>query len=185
MLDNSYIFELDLVQTMQGMEGRQVRCPRRSKNHCEVCASSNLKVEYFLKLICGSWPRSSSFLLPVALLCNEASAVPYLAGESYCISQRIIVIMQKRFGDVVPELNHQDDLMQDAPMYVLDAGKSGGVSRFLNHSCEPNVFIQCVLSDHNDVTMPRIVMFAADNIHPLEVRFNVSFCAFLEYLILD
>uniref|UniRef100_A0A7I4F1F0 Uncharacterized protein n=1 Tax=Physcomitrium patens TaxID=3218 RepID=A0A7I4F1F0_PHYPA len=98
MLDNSYIFELDLLQTMQGMEGRQ-----------------------------------------------------------------------KRFGDVMPELSDEDDLMmQDAPAYVLDAGKNGSVSRFLNHSCEPNVFIQCVLSHHNDVTMPRIVMFAADNIHPLE-----------------
>jgi euchromatic histone-lysine N-methyltransferase len=31
------------------------------------------------------------------------------------------------------------------------------------------VFIQCVLSDHGDHTQPRIVMFAADNIHPLEV----------------
>lgn len=92
--------------------------------------------------------------------------------------------MQKRFGDVVPELNDQDDLMQDAPMYVLDAGKNGGVSRFLNHSCEPNVFIQCVLSDHNDVTMPRIVMFAADNIHPLEVR-SIYPSAFLGFLILD
>lgn len=97
MLDNSYIFELDLLQTMQGMEGRQ-----------------------------------------------------------------------KRFGDVMPELSDEDDLLQDAPAYVLDAGKNGNVSRFLNHSCEPNVFIQCVLSHHNDVTMPRIVMFAADNIHPLE-----------------
>lgn len=75
----------------------------------------------------------------------------------------------------MPELSDEDDLLQDAPAYVLDAGKNGNVSRFLNHSCEPNVFIQCVLSHHNDVTMPRIVMFAADNIHPLEVR---EFCLY-------
>lgn len=97
MLDNHYIFELDLFQTMRGMEGRQ-----------------------------------------------------------------------KRIGDVVPELSDHEDLMQEGPLYVLDAGKTGNVSRFLNHSCEPNVFIQCVLSDHGDHTQPRIVMFAADNIHPLE-----------------
>ena len=80
--------------------------------------------------------------------------------------------LQKRIGDVVPELSHEEDLMQDGPLYVLDAGKSGNVSRFLNHCCEPNVFIQCVLSDHGEHTMPRIVMFAADNIHPLEVRLS-------------
>ena len=53
-----------------------VELPRSLKNHCGVCASSNLKVETFLKLICGSWPQSSSFFLPVALSCNEASAFP-------------------------------------------------------------------------------------------------------------
>ena len=26
LLDNSYIFELDLVETMKGLEGREVRC---------------------------------------------------------------------------------------------------------------------------------------------------------------
>lgn len=80
-----------------------------------------------------------------------------------------MIVLQKRFGDVRPELS-DEELMQDAPAYVLDAGKNGSVSRFLNHSCEPNVFIQCVMGHHNDHTMPRIVMFAADNIHPLEVR---------------
>lgn len=78
--------------------------------------------------------------------------------------------LQKRFGDVghVVDVHDEDDLMQDVK-YVIDAGSSGSVSRFLNHSCEPNVFIQCVMSHHNDHFMPRIVMFAADNIHPLEV----------------
>ncbi|KAH8934882.1 hypothetical protein BDL97_17G003600 [Sphagnum fallax] len=101
MLDNMYIFELDMLQTMWGMEGRQRR------------------------------------------------------GEK-----------------VIPPLDGGPDIDQTSeghsPLFVLDAGKGGNVSRFLNHSCEPNVFIQCMLSDHHDVTMPRIVMCAAENIHPMQ-----------------
>lgn len=91
--------------------------------------------------------------------------------------------MQKRWGDVSTLLDpgrDEDAEMHTAPTYVLDAGKGGSVSRFLNHSCEPNVFIQCILSDHHDVTMPRIVMFAADNIPPLEVC-SATFILFISH----
>ncbi|KAJ7555956.1 hypothetical protein O6H91_05G062600 [Diphasiastrum complanatum] len=52
--------------------------------------------------------------------------------------------------------------------YSIDAGKSGNVSRFINHSCDPNLFVQCVLTTHHDVKLARIVFFANDNIPPLQ-----------------
>jgi euchromatic histone-lysine N-methyltransferase len=80
--------------------------------------------------------------------------------------------VQRRGEKVIPPLDGGPDINQTSeehsPLFVLDAGKGGNVSRFLNHSCEPNVFIQCMLSDHHDVTMPRIVMCAAENIHPMQ-----------------
>ncbi|CAN8256404.1 unnamed protein product [Cochlearia groenlandica] len=54
------------------------------------------------------------------------------------------------------------------PEFCIDAGSTGNFARFLNHSCEPNVFIQCVLSDHHDIRLARVVLFAADNIPPLQ-----------------
>ena len=80
-----------------------------------------------------------------------------------------LLFVQKRIGDVVAKFNGEE-LRRDFPKYVIDAQDFGNVSRFLNHSCDPNVFIQCVLSSHDDFSLPRIAMFAADHIHPLEVH---------------
>ncbi|MCO5557108.1 hypothetical protein L7F22_010664 [Adiantum nelumboides] len=60
------------------------------------------------------------------------------------------------------------DNASDEAEYCIDAGNCGNVSRFINHCCEPNLFVQCVLNDHHDLSRPRIWFFAADTIHPLE-----------------
>ncbi|KAJ7571199.1 hypothetical protein O6H91_01G154600 [Diphasiastrum complanatum] len=82
---------------------------------------------------------------------------------------------QRRWGDVSKLVEEQ--LVHDAigtkidatqPQFSIDAGNCGSVARFVNHSCDPNLFVQCVLSSHHDVTLPRIVLFAADNIPPLQ-----------------
>ncbi|KAH7281464.1 hypothetical protein KP509_36G048900 [Ceratopteris richardii] len=56
----------------------------------------------------------------------------------------------------------------EQPEYCIDAGSCGSVSRLINHSCEPNLFVQCVLNDHHDLSQPRIWFFAAETIHPLQ-----------------
>jgi euchromatic histone-lysine N-methyltransferase len=57
----------------------------------------------------------------------------------------------------------------EQPEYCIDAGSCGSVARYINHSCEPNLFVQCVLNDHHDLSRPHIWFCAADTIHPLEV----------------
>ncbi|KAB2625023.1 histone-lysine N-methyltransferase [Pyrus ussuriensis x Pyrus communis] len=59
-------------------------------------------------------------------------------------------------------------LSESEPEFCIDAGSHGNVARYINHSCEPNLFVQCVLSSHRDVRLARIVLFAADNIPPLQ-----------------
>lgn len=56
----------------------------------------------------------------------------------------------------------------DVPEFCIDAGSTGNIARFINHSCEPNLFVQCVLSSHHDVKLARVMLFAADNIPPLQ-----------------
>ncbi|KAI5072278.1 hypothetical protein GOP47_0012384 [Adiantum capillus-veneris] len=60
------------------------------------------------------------------------------------------------------------DYASEEPEYCIDAANCGNVSRFINHCCEPNLFVQCVLNDHHDLSQPCIWFFAADTIHPLE-----------------
>lgn len=46
-------------------------------------------------------------------------------------------------------------------IYVVDSKRSGNVSRFLNHSCDPNVFVQNVFVDTHDLRFPWQAYFAS------------------------
>ncbi|KAF5187866.1 Histone-lysine N-methyltransferase, H3 lysine-9 specific protein [Thalictrum thalictroides] len=52
--------------------------------------------------------------------------------------------------------------------FTIDAARYGNVGRFVNHSCSPNLYAQNVLYDHDDKRMPHIMLFAAENIPPLQ-----------------
>ncbi|KAM4711365.1 histone-lysine N-methyltransferase SETDB2 [Anableps anableps] len=43
----------------------------------------------------------------------------------------------------------------------IDATKEGNVSRFINHSCQPNLFIQNVFTDSHDPAFPVIAFFTS------------------------
>lgn len=73
------------------------------------------------------------------------------------------------------EIAHDKAPEDGTPEFCIDAGSIGNVARFINHSCEPNLFVQCVLSSHHDMRFARIVLFAADGISPGEVIFFASF----------
>ncbi|ERN01547.1 hypothetical protein AMTR_s00002p00271340 [Amborella trichopoda] len=80
---------------------------------------------------------------------------------------------QRRFGDVSihsPANLHkiEDKKSEGHPEFCIDAGSTGNVARFINHSCEPNLFVQCVLSSHHDLKLARVMLFASDNIPPLQ-----------------
>ncbi|KAM7250216.1 hypothetical protein ACFE04_022099 [Oxalis oulophora] len=77
---------------------------------------------------------------------------------------------EKRLRDVsIPSIHKLDDQRSDnGPEFCIDAGVLGNVARFINHSCEPNLFVQCVLDSHHDPRLAKIMLFAADNISPLQ-----------------
>ncbi|XP_062207959.1 histone-lysine N-methyltransferase, H3 lysine-9 specific SUVH4-like isoform X4 [Phragmites australis] len=99
-LQNNYVFDIDCLQTMKGLDGREKRAG--SEMHLP-----NLHPE------------------------NDSEAPP-------------------------------------APEYCIDASSIGNFARFINHSCQPNLFVQCVLSSHNDVKLAKVTLFAADTILPLQ-----------------
>ncbi|XP_020218226.1 histone-lysine N-methyltransferase, H3 lysine-9 specific SUVH4 [Cajanus cajan] len=101
VLENNYIFEIDCLQTIKGLGGRE----RRSQD--------------------GEIPTN-------------------LLGK------------------------YDDQSSESAPEFCIDAGSTGNVARFINHCCEPNLFVQCVLSTHHDLRLARVMLFAADNIPPLQ-----------------
>ena len=55
----------------------------------------------------------------------------------------------------------------DAAEFCVDSKHVGTVARFINHSCNPNMFVQTVLFDHHDKRVPWVALFAAQHIAPL------------------
>ena len=78
----------------------------------------------------------------------------------------------------LPSINlldkYDDHNSESVPEFCIDAGSTGNIARFINHGCDPNLFVQCVLSSHHDLKLARVMLFAADNIPPLQVSY--SFC---------
>ncbi|KAL6521837.1 Histone-lysine N-methyltransferase, H3 lysine-9 specific suvh4 [Orobanche gracilis] len=97
--DNSYVFDIDCLQTMKGLDGRESRL-------------------------------------------RDVSLPSYL----------------QKMGEEVSE----------SVPFCIDAGETGNVARFINHSCQPNLFVQCMLSSHHDIKQAGILLVAADNIPPLK-----------------
>ncbi|XP_076034756.1 histone-lysine N-methyltransferase eggless-like [Oratosquilla oratoria] len=49
-------------------------------------------------------------------------------------------------------------------VYIIDAKSTGNIGRYLNHSCQPNVFVQNVFVDTHDLRFPWVAFFASTNI---------------------
>ena len=57
--------------------------------------------------------------------------------------------------------------------YVIDASETGNESRFINHSCSPNLDTVSVVGYHGDPALTRIAFFANQDIEPGdELTFN-------------
>ncbi|KAK9669830.1 hypothetical protein RND81_13G157400 [Saponaria officinalis] len=76
--------------------------------------------------------------------------------------------MRLREVSIPSEASPEEEVVDNSAEFCIDAIETGNVTRFINHSCEPNLFVQCVLSSHHDIRLARVVLFAADNIPPLQ-----------------
>ena len=49
-------------------------------------------------------------------------------------------------------------------VYIMDAKSIGNIGRYLNHSCNPNVFVQNVFVDTHDLRFPWIAFFTMSSV---------------------
>jgi hypothetical protein len=122
---------------------------------------TNGKLHYFLKLY-KLFITSSSFPLMKFCILPHTSLVFFTPLQQRAGSELQLASLR----------SEQDSEGYLTPEYCIDAGSIGNVARFINHSCQPNIFIQCVLSSHRDIKLAKIMLFAADTIPPLQVSFH-------------
>lgn len=65
---------------------------------------------------------------------------------------------------ITNSLDNNEPINHDFGIYVMDAHYKGNVSRFYNHSCSPNVFVQNVFLDTWDVRFPWVAFFTATSV---------------------
>lgn len=51
--------------------------------------------------------------------------------------------------------------------FAMDVSKMRNVACYISHSCTPNLMVQNVLYDHNNISFPHLMLFALENIQPL------------------
>ncbi|XP_018016350.2 LOW QUALITY PROTEIN: histone-lysine N-methyltransferase SETDB1-like [Hyalella azteca] len=79
---------------------------------------------------------------------------------------------RQNFSAVIPDnlptsptkQSHRQYYGEDEQVYVIDAKRAGNIGRFLNHSCQPNVFVQNVFVDSQDLRFPYMSFFATCSI---------------------
>ena len=110
---------------------------------------------------------------PISLVLSVIIILGVLKFHQMLSTHAMYSVLQKRAGSEMhlPNLHPENDSdAPPAPEYCIDASSIGNFARFINHSCQPNLFVQCVLSSHNDVKLAKVTLFAADTILPLQVR---------------
>ncbi|CAH0404469.1 unnamed protein product [Chilo suppressalis] len=65
---------------------------------------------------------------------------------------------------------------KDEACYIMDAKVQGNIGRYLNHSCQPNVFVQNVFVDTHDPRFPWVAFFALCHIKAgTELTWNYNY----------
>ncbi|MFQ6665903.1 hypothetical protein Gotur_032457 [Gossypium turneri] len=66
--------------------------------------------------------------------------------------------------DIGSQINDMSRLIEGQARYFIDASKYGNVSRFINHSCSPNLVNHQVLVDSMDCHRAHIGLYASQDI---------------------
>ncbi|KAI5430689.1 histone-lysine N-methyltransferase, H3 lysine-9 specific SUVH5 [Lathyrus oleraceus] len=91
-------------------------------------------------------------------------------GEIIEDEQAVKMIDNDEYLFNIGSTNHKDGV------FTIDASKYGNMARFINHSCSPNLFCLNVLFDHDDVRIPHIMLFAAEDIpQKTELTYNYNY----------
>lgn len=92
---------------------------------------------------------------------EESEASPTMRKSGGMISENSMIPATD--APDLPESNNRFALSKyygEENLFVIDAKRCGNLGRYLNHSCDPNLFVQNVLVDTHDLRFPWVSFFA-------------------------
>uniref|UniRef100_A0A3Q1C4K9 Histone-lysine N-methyltransferase SETDB2 n=1 Tax=Amphiprion ocellaris TaxID=80972 RepID=A0A3Q1C4K9_AMPOC len=116
-------------------------------------------------------PTSLPLHVPVIQRHADAAAMPQdrdkvclsLSNQSGNQKLSMTTVLQVR-----TKMNVQKDLKRTMDdVCLIDASREGNVGRFINHSCQPNLFMQNVFTDSHDPSFPVVAFFTIINVFPI------------------
>ncbi|ESQ51251.1 hypothetical protein EUTSA_v10017698mg [Eutrema salsugineum] len=160
--------------------GHSCACPPE----CKLKVTQNLlkvRVEVFKTEKCGWGLRSLEPIRAGTFICGFAGMrkmIQEVEEDDEYVFDTSRVFNPFRWN-CEPELVGEDCWEQTSEVYniksrlLISARKDGNVSRFMNHSCSPNVMWQPIESEQNHELCIRIAFFAMRHIPPLtELRYD-------------
>ncbi|KAK9931302.1 hypothetical protein M0R45_018581 [Rubus argutus] len=121
--------------------GTFCRCPPRCRNRVTQNGLTN-RLEVFRSRETGWGVRSLDLI--------------HADGQNGEIYLRYILIMCAQLFPAIPPLD-----------FAMDVSKMRNVACYMSQSTTPNVMVQLVLYDHNNLMFPHLMLFAMENIPPL------------------
>ncbi|KGN56802.1 histone-lysine N-methyltransferase family member SUVH9 [Cucumis sativus] len=152
------------------------QCPPQCRNRVSQKGLKH-RLEVFRSRETGWGVRSLDLIHAGAFICEYAGVVLTREQAQVFSMNGDTLIYPNRFSDRWAEWG---DLSQIYSNYVrpsypsvppldfaMDVSRMRNVACYISHSTSPNVLVQFVLYDHNNLMFPHLMLFAMENIPPL------------------
>ncbi|CAA0817480.1 Histone-lysine N-methyltransferase family member SUVH9 [Striga hermonthica] len=156
--------------------GHNCRCPPTCRNRVTQKGVRN-RFEVFRSRE-TDWGVRSLDLIPAGSFICEYSGVVLTREQAQVLTMNgDSLIYPGRFGERWREWGNLSEVFADFvppsyPMvppldFAMDVSRMRNLACYMSNSTSPNVFVQLVLYDHSNVSFPRIMLFAMENIPPM------------------
>ncbi|KAH6834621.1 hypothetical protein C2S53_006144 [Perilla frutescens var. hirtella] len=156
--------------------GPHCHCPPTCRNRVGQKGVRN-RFEVFRSRETGWGVRSLDLIQAGSFICEYTGVVLTHEQAQIFTMNGDCLVYPRRFGDRWKEWGDLSQIFSDyvCPSYPsvppldfsMDVSRMRNVACYMSHSSSPNVFVQHVLYDHNNVSFPHLMLFAMENIPPM------------------
>uniref|UniRef100_A0A1J3GIA2 Histone-lysine N-methyltransferase family member SUVH9 n=1 Tax=Noccaea caerulescens TaxID=107243 RepID=A0A1J3GIA2_NOCCA len=175
----AYDYSGNLIRQRQMIHecGPACHCPPTCRNRVTQKGLRNI-LEVFRSRETGWGVRCLDILHAGAFICEyvgvaltrEQANIFTMNGDKLVYPARFSSARWEAWGDVSQVIpDYERPLYPQIPPvdFAMDVSKMRNVACYISHSTYPNVIVQLVLHDHNNLMFPRVMLFAAENIPPM------------------